>query len=64
MNIAVMLIEKYGANPTAVNMVRVRSDDRSMTTQLLSSYYSINMSVQVFCCIDIIIECMFVHKVR
>ena len=26
-NIAVMLIEKYGANPTAEKKVRVRSDD-------------------------------------
>ena len=27
MDIAVMLIEKYGANPTAEDKVRVRSDD-------------------------------------
>ena len=27
MDLAVMLIEKYGANPTAEDKVRVRSDD-------------------------------------
>ena len=36
MDIAVMLIEKYGANPTAEDKVIVRSDDRFMRTQFLS----------------------------